>query len=123
MADGIISTALTEQFRLLSGTTGETFTISAATKPDGTAWAGPTITEVGSGAYSLTFTPTLAGVYLATITGDTSGETFSGAWEILAAPTRSFTRRVDGAYDGDPAGQINAAHVNELQQAIEDLSH
>ena len=43
------------------------------------------------------------------------GEVFSGAWDILAASTRSFTRRATGQV-------VQATHVNELQQAIEELS-
>lgn len=114
MAAGIVGQTITERFR--TSAAGETFTITNATKPDGTSWAGPTITTVSGALYSLTFTAALSGVYRATITGNTSGETFSGSWDILSASTRAFTRRVDG-------NTISAAHVNELQQAIEDLSH
>ena len=91
MADGVVNTSLSERFRTSSA--GESFTISGATKPDGTSWAGPTITHLGSGLYSLSFTPTAEGVYLATITGDTSGESFSGAWDISAEAATVSTRR------------------------------
>ena len=83
MADGLIDTPVINTFRLASGTTGETFTISAASMPDGTNWAGPTITEVGSGTYTCAFTPHFSGIWTTTITGDTSGEVFIGSWEIL----------------------------------------
>ena len=113
MADGIVGQTITERFRTAAA--GESFTISNATKPDGTSWTGPTITTVSGALYSLSFTASASGVYQATITGNTSGEVFSGAWDILAASTRSFTRRAVGQV-------IQSAHVNELQQAIEELS-
>ena len=112
MAKYLISTALTETVRLRSGTTGETFTISNATTPTGASWGGPTISEVGSGAYSLTFTPSVVGVYLATVTGNTSGEVFSGAWEIVAVPAPAFSRQANGEV-------IASADINELQVALE----
>jgi hypothetical protein len=92
MADGVVNTALSERFR--TSVSGETFTISNATKPDGTSWAGPTITNVSGTLYSLAFTPTLEGIYLATITGNTSGEVFSGAWDITAEAATVSTRRI-----------------------------
>jgi hypothetical protein len=113
MAEGIVGQTITERFR--TSAAGESFTITNATKPDGTSWSGPTISTISGALYSASFVAAAAGVYKATITGNTSGEVFSAAWDILAASTRSFTRRVDG-------NTIMAAHVTELQQAIEDLS-
>jgi hypothetical protein len=85
MADGIIGQQYTERFRTASAS--ETFTISGATKPDGSAWSGPTITDLGSGSYRLSFTPDVEGVWEATLTGGTSGEVLVGEWDIAAYDT------------------------------------
>jgi len=80
MADGILGQEYLERFR--TSTAGEAFTISDATDPDGASWVGPTITHVANGSYTLTFTPRQEGIYTATITGDTSGESFTGEWDM-----------------------------------------
>lgn len=80
MADGIVGDTYLERFRTTEA--GETFTVSNATDPSGTTWAGPTITHVANGAYTLSFTPNQEGVYEATITGDTSGKQFIGKWDM-----------------------------------------
>jgi hypothetical protein len=110
MSTHIFSAPIVETFR--SGVTGETFTISAATKPSGASWTGPTIASVGSGAYTATVVPDMLGVWQATWVGNTSGKLFSGTWEIVAPPAAKYTRRATG-------NTIAANDVNELQESLE----
>lgn len=118
MAAGVVSDEITTTFALRSRTTGETFTISNGVKGDGTSWAGPTITEVSTGTYQAVFTPDVIGVWGCSIVGDTTGEPFEAEWHIIAAPTRTFTRHANGR-----GNVLYAEALNELQAAIEDLSH
>jgi hypothetical protein len=115
MADGIVGQPFTRAFR--TGITGQTLTIDpdTTTKPDGTAFT-PTITPSGvnaSDAFSITFTPDQAGIWVAEATDD-DGRRFRGEYEILAVPSKTFTRRAGGQ-------TFNAAHINELQQRLEEL--
>jgi len=80
VADGILGQEYLERFR--TSEAGETFTITEATDPSGASWVGPTITHVANGVYTLTFTPNQEGIYEATITGDTSTESFTGSWDM-----------------------------------------
>jgi hypothetical protein len=118
MADGRVGQPW-EQRIVTRATSGETFTVNTAMtkKPDGTAWAGPAITHEGGGVFLLgPFTPDQAGVYYLEITGNTSGQVFGGPIDIRATPVHTFTRRAN-------LQVIEAEYVNELQEAIEELSY
>jgi hypothetical protein len=117
MADGMVGKQYEQRIKT-TATSGETFTVntSVTKKPDGTAWTGPTITHEGSGVHLLAFTPSLSGVYYLEITGNTSGQVFGGPIDIRATPVHTFTRRAN-------LQVIEAEYVNELQEAIEELSY
>jgi hypothetical protein len=111
----IAADPIAESFLLDGAVTGETFTVTNAIGPGG-VWAGPVITEVGSGVYqatgSMSGTETGVGFYQATITGNTTGQAFTLTWEVVGSPSASFTRRASGQV-------IAPGDVNELQQALE----
>jgi hypothetical protein len=111
----IAADPIAESFLLDGAVTGETFTVTNAIGPGGT-WAGPVITEVGGGVYqaagSHAGTETDVGLYQAMIVGNTTGQAFTLAWEVVEPPSPRYTRRA--------SGQVIAPNdVNELQQALE----
>ena len=114
MADGIVGQALTRRFR--TGISGQTLTIDAdtTTDPSGTAWT-PTLTNDpdGSDAWEIAFTPDQAGVWVAEVT-DEDNRRYRDEYDILAAPTKTFTRVTSGRV-------FRSADINQLQQAIEEL--
>lgn len=66
-----------------TGIAGETITVNTSRKPTGATFltAGD-FTDLGSGDYLVSFTPDVAGAWYARWTGDTSGEEFTGNWDI-----------------------------------------
>lgn len=71
-----------------TGIAGETFTINLSRKPNGDAFlTSANFTDLGSGDYLLTFTPTVAGAWYARWTGDVSSEEFIGNWDIDQSAT------------------------------------
>ncbi len=74
-----VDESIAEQFT--TGSIGEVITITAATDPDGLAWA-PLFMELGSGVYRISFTPTKTGSYSVSWSCSVSGRTWDGNYDV-----------------------------------------